>query len=109
MIDIISAGSKLVFGITGALAEFERALIVERTHAGLASARVRGRHRGHPRAFTGTQLAKAAGEIAADRKTSYTLTALCDEQAIEIISPLSCRRREPLCNGMGTRLPAFTL
>jgi DNA invertase Pin-like site-specific DNA recombinase len=43
-IDTTTANGKLVFGIFAALAEFERELICERTLAGLASARARGRH-----------------------------------------------------------------
>ena len=42
-IDTTTANGKLVFGIFAALAEFERELIVERTRAGLAAARARGR------------------------------------------------------------------
>jgi len=45
-IDTTTAAGKLVFGIFAALAEFERALIAERTVAGLASARARGRKGG---------------------------------------------------------------
>lgn len=41
-----SAAGKLVFHVFAALAEFERSLIRERTHAGLASARARGRSGG---------------------------------------------------------------
>jgi len=47
-IDTTTSGGRLVFQIFGALAEFERNLIRERTHAGLAAARLRGRHGGHP-------------------------------------------------------------
>ena len=43
-LDTTTAAGKLAFGIFAALAEFERALIVERTKAGLASARARGRY-----------------------------------------------------------------
>ncbi|WP_010165439.1 recombinase family protein [Sphingomonas sp. PAMC 26617] len=75
-IDTSSAGGKLVFHIMGALAEFERALIVERTRAGMASARARGRHLGRPRALTGAQLSKARDEIAADRETTASMAAL---------------------------------
>jgi DNA invertase Pin-like site-specific DNA recombinase len=49
-IDTTTSGGKLVFHVFGALAEFERDLIRERTQAGLAAARARGRLGGHPRA-----------------------------------------------------------
>lgn len=49
-IDTTTTGGKLVFHIFGALAEFERNLIRERTQAGLAAARARGRKGGRPRA-----------------------------------------------------------
>ncbi len=42
-IDTTTPGGQLIFHIFGALAEFERALIRERTNAGLAAARSRGR------------------------------------------------------------------
>jgi DNA invertase Pin-like site-specific DNA recombinase len=47
-IDTTSAQGRLVFSIFAALAEFERSLIVERTRAGLAAARARGRMGGRP-------------------------------------------------------------
>jgi DNA invertase Pin-like site-specific DNA recombinase len=49
-IDTTTSGGKLVFHVFGALAEFERDLIRERTSAGLAAARARGRKGGRPRA-----------------------------------------------------------
>src|SRR5438067_3669113 len=48
-IDTTSPGGKLIFHFMGALAEFERDLIRERTNAGLAAARARGRVGGRPR------------------------------------------------------------
>ena len=48
-IDTTTSGGKLVFHVFGALAEFERDLVRERTHAGLAAARARGRLGGRPR------------------------------------------------------------
>ncbi len=48
-IDTTSSGGKLVFHVFGALAEFERDLIRERTQAGLAAARARGRTGGRPK------------------------------------------------------------
>lgn len=47
-IDTNTSGGKLVFHIFGALAEFERSIIQERTRAGLAAARARGRTGGRP-------------------------------------------------------------
>src|SRR3990170_7616784 len=49
-IDTTTSGGKLVFHLFGALAEFERDLIRERTQAGLAAARARGRMGGRPKA-----------------------------------------------------------
>ncbi len=48
-IDTTTVGGKLIFHVFGALAEFERELIRERTHAGLKAARARGRLGGRPR------------------------------------------------------------
>ncbi len=48
-IDTTTSGGKLIFHIFGALAEFERNLIRERTMAGLQAARARGRKGGRPR------------------------------------------------------------
>lgn len=50
-IDTSTSTGKLVFHIFGALAEFERNLIRERTMAGLAAARARGRLGGRPKAL----------------------------------------------------------
>jgi DNA invertase Pin-like site-specific DNA recombinase len=54
-IDTTTSGGKLIFHIFGALAEFERNLISERTLAGLAAARARGRQGGRPKALTPEQ------------------------------------------------------
>src|SRR5437588_11090467 len=48
-IDTTTSGGKLIFHVFGALAEFERDLIQERTQAGLLAARARGRRGGRPR------------------------------------------------------------
>lgn len=47
-IDTGSPGGRLVFHVIGAMAEFERALISERTRAGMTTARKRGQHVGRP-------------------------------------------------------------
>src|SRR5438876_8116960 len=51
-IDTTTSGGKLIFHIFGALAEFERDIIKERTQAGLQAARARGRLGGRPKALT---------------------------------------------------------
>jgi DNA invertase Pin-like site-specific DNA recombinase len=55
-IDTTTANGRLMFGFFAALAEFERELIVERTKAGLASARARGRKGGRPFKMTAAKL-----------------------------------------------------
>lgn len=50
-IDTTTSGGKLIFHIFGALAEFEREVIRERTNAGLQAARARGRLGGRPKAL----------------------------------------------------------
>jgi len=58
-IDTTTASGKLVFNIFASLADFERHLIGERTRAGLAAGRARGRMGGRPPALTYRQLREA--------------------------------------------------
>ncbi len=58
-IDTSTPGGRLVFHVFGALAEFERDLIRERTLAGLAAARARGRTGGRPTVWTPEKLRTA--------------------------------------------------
>src|ERR1700694_648131 len=62
-IDTTTAAGKLVFGIFGALAGFEREMIRERTLAGMASARARGRAGGRPHKMTAAKLRLAMASI----------------------------------------------
>ena len=68
-IDTSTANGRLVFGIFAALAEFERELIVERTRAGLAAARARGRLGGRPRKMDVAML-RMAMRAMAERDTN---------------------------------------
>jgi DNA invertase Pin-like site-specific DNA recombinase len=68
-IDTTTSGGKLVFHIFGALAEFEREIIRERTNAGLSAARSRGRSGGRPKALTDKQV-QMLNNLAADRSNS---------------------------------------
>lgn len=63
-IDTAAPGGRLVFHIFGALGQFERDLIQERTHAGLAAAAARGRKGGRKPAVTEDKLRRAREHIA---------------------------------------------
>lgn len=62
-IDTTSTGGRLVFHIFGALAEFEHSLIRERTIAGLAAARARGRRGGRKPSMSKADIRKAAAML----------------------------------------------
>jgi DNA invertase Pin-like site-specific DNA recombinase len=78
-IDTTTPAGKLVFAIFAALAEFERELISERTTAGLASARARGRNGGRPYKMTPTKLRLATTSIG---KPDTNVGELCTELEI---------------------------
>jgi len=83
-IDTTTPGGRLVFHVFASLAEFERDLIRERTQAGLAAARARGRNGGRPTALTpvkrrqamkmiaeGTPIVEVAEAVGVSRSTLY--------------------------------------
>src|SRR6476620_9878700 len=78
-IDTTTPAGKLVFGIFASLAEFERDLISERTRAGLASARARGRRVGRKPKMTPAKLRLA---MAAMGKPETNVGSLCRELGI---------------------------
>ncbi len=73
-IDTTTSGGKLIFHVFGALAEFERDLIRERTQAGLLAARARGRNGGRRKALSDRQVAMAR-KLYADK--SNTIADIC--------------------------------
>jgi DNA invertase Pin-like site-specific DNA recombinase len=89
-IDTTTSGGKLIFHIFGALAEFERDIIRERTNAGRAAARTRGKLGGRPKALSADKIIFAR-RLYADRNTSvaqicrmlgisrHTLPAVCEK------------------------------
>lgn len=78
-IDTTTANGHLVFAIFAGLAEFERALIVERTKAGLESARARGRNGGRPFKMTPAKLRLAQASMG---KPEIKVGDLCAELGI---------------------------
>jgi DNA invertase Pin-like site-specific DNA recombinase len=78
-IDTTTPTGKLIFGIFAALAEYERELIAERTVAGLAAARARGRKGGRPFKMTAAKLRLA---MAAMGQPETQVGRLCAELGI---------------------------
>lgn len=84
-IDTGSASGRLLFHVMGALAEFERALIGERTKAGLAAARQRGRILGRPPKLSLSEVQTASALLQDKRR----LLDVADQFSV---SPLTLRR-----------------
>lgn len=78
-IDTSTGTGKLFFHIFGAIAEFERNLIIERTQAGLAAARARGRKGGRPKSLN-----KAKRDLAVKlyHERDKTVNEVCDVMGI---------------------------
>ena len=93
-IDTTTSGGKLIFHIFGALAEFERDIIRERTQAGLQAARARGRNGGRPRLLSPKKLAHA--QALYNDKTS-TIAEICKTLGISratLYRSIQVRREE---------------
>lgn len=72
--DTTTSGGKLIFQLFGALAEFERNLIRERTQAGLTAARARGRVGGRKPSLKPAQIATLR---AMNESRSHTIKEMC--------------------------------
>jgi DNA invertase Pin-like site-specific DNA recombinase len=79
-IDTTTPGGKLIFHLMGALAEFERDLIRERTNAGLAAARARGRIGGRPRRLATNGKVALARRLFAD--PHHSIPEICSTLGI---------------------------
>lgn len=73
-IDTTTSGGRLVFHLFGALAEFERNLIRERTQAGLSAARARGRMGGRPKSLNPNKRELA---LKLYRERQHTIAEIC--------------------------------
>ncbi|MFJ3283656.1 recombinase family protein [Streptomyces sp. NPDC086669] len=84
-IDTSTPAGRMFFQILGAIAEFERALIVERTNDGLAAARARGRVGGRKAALKPRQVKLAQemyDELGEDGKRKHTVQDIADELGV---------------------------
>lgn len=74
-IDTTTSGGKLIFHVFGALAEFERELIRERTQAGLKAARARGRKGGRKEKLTPKQVEQAKAMVS---DPNISISSICE-------------------------------
>lgn len=81
-IDTTSPGGRLIFHVFGALAEFEREIIRERTNAGLSAARSRGRKGGRPKSMDDKKITMAKA-LFNDKKNS--IKDICE--ALKVSKP----------------------
>ncbi|MFQ3193958.1 MAG: DNA invertase Pin-like site-specific DNA recombinase [Colwellia sp.] len=79
-IDTTTASGELMFNIFSALAQFERRLIQERTKAGLAAARARGRDGGRPK--TGVNSPKVQMTKQMHQNNSLPIESICESLSI---------------------------
>lgn len=94
--DTTTAGGKLIFHIFAALAEFERSIIRERTMAGLAAARARGRNGGRRSKLTARQIKVARqmyDEKGSDGRRVHTVQQIAD--TLNVSRPTIYRALEP--------------
>lgn len=91
-IDTASPGGMLVFHMLGAIAEFERALISERTAAGLAEARRKGRVGGRPKGMQPKDVTAARALLADGSLTSKEVAARFDVSKATLYRHLASER-----------------
>ena len=77
-VDLTSAAGKMTMGVINAVAEFERDLLIERTHAGLNRAKAEGRKLGRPAKLSASQQAA----IRTSRAQGVSLGALAKEYGV---------------------------
>ena len=96
-IDTTTSGGRLVFQVFGAMAEFERNLIRERTKAGLSSARARGRLGGRPKVLNAQKIA-LMHQLYEEKK--HTVKEICGLLGITkpcLYDYLNGRHKQPRC------------
>ena len=91
-IDTTTSSGRLVFHIFGAIAEFERQLIRERTQAGLAAARARGRRGGRRAVITEDKLRVARELVAGGERTMQEIADMIGVGRATLYRHLDVRR-----------------
>ena len=82
-----TAGGKLVFHVVGALAGFERLLIIERTKAGLAAAKRHGKYPGRSKLLSPQQIKHARKMLDRGEETTGSIATLFDVDRTTIWRP----------------------
>jgi DNA invertase Pin-like site-specific DNA recombinase len=92
-LDLSTSSGRLMFQIIGAMAEFERSLIVERVKAGIRNARAKGKKLGRPRAEI------RGSEIDALRASGASWRAIAKEMGVGVgtVHRIGLRRSKNLC------------
>ncbi|WFU47305.1 recombinase family protein [Sinorhizobium terangae] len=95
--DTSTSAGRLLLHVLASMAEFERSLISERTRAGMAAARARGRRIGRRPAMTAEQLAEAKAAIERDRRS---VTEVADDYQVHPRTLGRLLRKQSACPGI---------
>jgi DNA invertase Pin-like site-specific DNA recombinase len=93
-VDTTTAAGRMMMHMVGAFAEFERAMIRERTRAGLISARAEGRIGGRPRKLNGAQATAAIDDVLSGKRSIADAARLWKVSAATVSRLVSTARRE---------------
>lgn len=75
-IDLTSPAGRMTMGVIAAVAEFEKDLLVERTHAGLSRAKAEGKSLGRPKSLSDEETQEVLKRLAAGESVAATARAL---------------------------------
>lgn len=95
-IDTTTPAGRMLMQMVGSFAEFERAMIRERTHAGVAQARAEGRIGGRRRKLNARQRAEIAESVASGRKSAAEMAKLY-RVSEATVSRIMAEHRQALC------------
>jgi DNA invertase Pin-like site-specific DNA recombinase len=96
-VDTSTPAGKLLFHVIGALAQFERDLVVERTNAGIAAHRARGGKIGQPKKIAGKKRERVIAMLKAGKKV-VTIAAAVGVSPATIYNNFSADERQDLKN-----------